>query len=60
MPEPIIIGGFEENANNIDSSENPEVENIIESTRFSFAPRNEPTTILEYSPMKRISFFQNC
>ena len=44
MPEPIIIGGFEENNNNVDTSENPAIENVVESTRFSFATRNKPTT----------------
>lgn len=43
MSEPIIIGGLEENDNNVDTSENPDIENVIESTRFSFAPKNKPT-----------------
>ena len=59
MPEPIIIGGFEENDNNVDTSENPDIENVVESTRFSFAPRNEPTTNTGIFQMKRILSFQN-
>lgn len=43
--QPILLGGFGENINNMDISENsmPEVENTFEGEEMTFASRNEPT-----------------
>ena len=44
-PEPIVMGGFEQTTNNTDESEEsmPEVENVFEGEKMTYAPRHEPS-----------------
>ena len=44
-PQPIVIGGFDEETNNTDQSEDnmKEVETTFDGEQMTFAPRNEPS-----------------